>query len=276
MSKAQEIKRLRLRSILLCFPPGLWAKLRHYWISGLDRDTTYYTSVQAVDTAFAGSDFSSEISFKRADYPFVATLPVSNITRTTAEVGGEITSQGGSPLTERGIVLGVEPSPTIETNIGRYIDSSTAMGTYSATVEGLTSGATYYVRAYGINSSGTAYGKEKVFFTAMTPPGNALAFDGIEVWIRPDAFSSLDGIVSKFQTSGSNGYTLRLSSSGTPQTTAVNTDPVRIGCDYSSRYFNGQIDEVRIWNTARTGTAICDFMNRPISTPEPGTEPGSV
>ena len=41
---------------------------------------------------------------------------------------------------------------------------------------------------------------------------------------------------------------------GNPLTTAANSDPVIIGQDFStsgSRFFNGSIDEVRIWNTAR-------------------------
>ena len=48
--------------------------------------------------------------------------------------------------------------------------------------------------------------------------------------------------------------------SGTPITTAANNGPVTIGLDYDNRYFNGAIDEVRIWNKARTQGEILATM----------------
>ncbi|MEN9332330.1 MAG: hypothetical protein RLZZ94_1420, partial [Bacteroidota bacterium] len=51
---------------------------------------------------------------------------------------------------------------------------------------------------------------------------------------------------------------------GTALTTVANTDPVIIGQDFlsnGSRFFNGSIDEVRIWNTARSATEITNNMN---------------
>lgn len=60
--------------------------------------------------------------------------------------------------------------------------------------------------------------------------------------------------------------------SGTALSVQVNGDPINIGRDFSSRYFNGEIDEVRIWNTARTATEIADNMNNGLD----GTESGLV
>ncbi|RLC52772.1 MAG: hypothetical protein DRI23_02025, partial [Candidatus Cloacimonadota bacterium] len=62
--------------------------------------------------------------------------------------------------------------------------------------------------------------------------------------------------------------------SGTPITFTPNNDPVCLGVDYlsSPRYFEGQMDEVRIWNVARTETQINDKMNTFLS----GTETGLV
>ncbi|MBI5497669.1 MAG: InlB B-repeat-containing protein [Deltaproteobacteria bacterium] len=68
----------------------------------------------------------------------------------------------------------------------------------------------------------------------VTPPGNALDFDGtndhvsipdataldlstsytVEAWIKPAAFMWLAGIVSKYHSPSANGYTLRLGASG--------------------------------------------------------------
>ena len=48
--------------------------------------------------------------------------------------------------------------------------------------------------------------------------------------------------------------------SGNPLNTSANTDPLRIGSDYGDRYFNGKIDEIRLWNIPRTETDIISTM----------------
>ena len=56
-------------------------------------------------------------------------------------------------------------------------------------------------------------------------------------------------------------------STNTPLTVTTNSDPILIGCDYSEhpRFFNGLIDEVRIWNVARTQSEIQQYMNKNVS-----------
>ncbi len=55
--------------------------------------------------------------------------------------------------------------------------------------------------------------------------------------------------------------------SGTPWAVAPNNDKLALGVDYqnSPRYFNGTIDEVRIWKTARTQAQIQGNMKRRVS-----------
>ena len=53
--------------------------------------------------------------------------------------------------------------------------------------------------------------------------------------------------------------------SGSALNVTANNNPVRIGSDYGGRYFDGRIDEVRIWNTARTQEEISFTMNIPPS-----------
>lgn len=43
-----------------------------------------------------------------------------------------------------------------------------------------------------------------------------------------------------------------------------------IGKTYNSEYFDGQIDEVRIWNIARTDAEVADYMNERLVGDEPG------
>jgi hypothetical protein len=46
-----------------------------------------------------------------------------------------------------------------------------------------------------------------------------------------------------------------------PLNVQANSDPLRIGVDFSERYFNGTIDEVRIWNIARSTQQIRENMH---------------
>lgn len=48
--------------------------------------------------------------------------------------------------------------------------------------------------------------------------------------------------------------------SGSLQEVSTNTDNLRIGSDYSGRYFNGIIDEVAIWGKALTQNEVLDNM----------------
>ena len=49
--------------------------------------------------------------------------------------------------------------------------------------------------------------------------------------------------------------------SGSPLNVSANNNPLRIGSDYASRYFDGRIDEVRIWNVPREQDDIIATMD---------------
>ena len=59
---------------------------------------------------------------------------------------------------------------------------------------------------------------------------------------------------------------------GSPLNVAQNSDPVRIGSDFGDRFFEGRIDEIRIWNTSRSQSDITANMDTTLS----GTEIGLV
>ena len=64
----------------------------------------YCWSVQAIDAAFAGSEFSAEGSFRSEIIPLVTTLPVENVGATSATLRGII--QTGQMQVESGFVIG--------------------------------------------------------------------------------------------------------------------------------------------------------------------------
>jgi hypothetical protein len=93
-----------------------------------------------------------------------ATTAASNITGNSATTGGTITGDGGSAITQRGVVYNTSATPT--TANGKVTSAGTT-GTFSVELTGLNAGTTYYVRAYAINSAGTVYGPEITFTTTQ-------------------------------------------------------------------------------------------------------------
>ena len=94
--------------------------------------------------------------------PIVTTGTVSDITTTTSTCGGTVTSNGGTPVAKRGVCWSTN-------NLPKYPNSKTKDGSgdgnFTSSLTGLKPGTTYYVRAYAINTGGTAYGSVVSFTT---------------------------------------------------------------------------------------------------------------
>jgi uncharacterized protein (TIGR02145 family) len=104
---------------------------------------------------------TEQISFT---IPTVITTPVAEITDNSAISGGEVTDEGSSPVTVRGVVWSALPNPTTTQHDGITADGE-GEGGYVSELTGLTSGTTYYLRSYATNHVGTAYGEELSFTT---------------------------------------------------------------------------------------------------------------
>lgn len=96
-------------------------------------------------------------------YITITTTAAGDITATTATSGGTISNNCGGEVTASGVCWSTTTAPIAA---GNHTSDGATSGSFSSSITGLTLGATYYVRAYATNSSGTAYGDEVSFTTA--------------------------------------------------------------------------------------------------------------
>ena len=92
----------------------------------------------------------------------VTTGDVTDITQTTAVCGGEVKSENGWAVTERGVCWGTEPNPTPSDS--HTVDGD-GIGKFTSYITGLAPDTKYYVRAYAKNAAGTGFGEERSFTT---------------------------------------------------------------------------------------------------------------
>ena len=130
---------------------------------GLIPSARYF--VRAYATNSSGTTYGQQMSFIALDgLPVVTTSPVTNITATSAQSGGTVSSDGGFSVTARGVVWSQTPLPDLQNNEGYTTDGS-GLGNFTSNMTGLTLDTYYYVRAYATNSIGTTYGNQVEFIT---------------------------------------------------------------------------------------------------------------
>jgi len=88
----------------------------------------------------------------------LTTNALTSITTTTAVGGGNITSDAGQVITERGVVYSITNSTPTTANT-KVVEGSGGLGSFSVTLSGLAPATMYYTRAYAINGAGTSYGE---------------------------------------------------------------------------------------------------------------------
>ena len=143
--------------------------------------------------------------------PTLSTSAVSNLGTTTSTSGGNVSADGGSTVTARGVVWSTNPTPVV--SLTSKTSNGTGTGTFSSSLTSLSPNTTYYVRAYATNSAGTAYGNEISFKTnssstlSVTP--SVITFGTIggaqSVFIRSNAAWSISegfDFISVYPTSG--------------------------------------------------------------------------
>jgi hypothetical protein len=92
--------------------------------------------------------------------PTVTTSITTSDSPTTSLSGGNVTSDGGTTVTAKGVCWSMVASPTISDN--STMDGA-GIGVFNSDITGLKGGLIYHVRAYATNSVCTSYGDEVTF-----------------------------------------------------------------------------------------------------------------
>jgi hypothetical protein len=156
-----------------------WKELKDPAVAtGIDQPVGNLSIAVGSDTASAvvvytktnSAGFSTPVVRKYLPPPppvLLTTSPVSDVTPTTATAGGAISNDGGSPITERGVVYGLNSNPTVAHN--KVAAAGADTGAYSVMLNNLVPATAYYVRAYAINTGGTYYGNNVRLSSRPTP-----------------------------------------------------------------------------------------------------------
>lgn len=133
-------------------------------VSGLELDRTYYLRSYAIN--------ASGTSYSKNEIPFcipttAPSVKISDITdfdlnNRSATIISNVTSVGDPAYTERGVVYGLNNSPTSSSNVVLPVSGEGA-GTYNAYITSLELRKSYYVWAYVISNGKTYYSKDKTF-----------------------------------------------------------------------------------------------------------------
>jgi uncharacterized protein (TIGR02145 family) len=128
------------------------------------------------DTLFSGNQYiivpgisGANLPSQGQGLPSISTSPATNVTNNSAVLGGNISSQGTSQVTTRGICYSLTSSPT---TANFTVSAGSGTGSFQANLTNLVAGTNYYARAFAINSGGTSYGNQVMFTTTGGLVGN--------------------------------------------------------------------------------------------------------
>ena len=161
-------------------------------MTNLTINTTYYVRAYAINSQ--GTSYSSQKMFTTHNgLPVVTTTDIT-IDGNSVISGGNVTDDGGSPITARGICYGTIPHPDI-TSTYSHTNNGTGTGYFSSLIDSCASSGTLYIRAYATNANGTSYGNQ------VTIDGNYLSLptfmhNGFVYKVAPDPHNTYSQYIS--------------------------------------------------------------------------------
>jgi len=225
-------------------------------MTGLTPVTRYYMRAYAVNKV--GMTYGDVISFSTFTLATIVTSPVSEITNVTATGGGQISSDGGTPVTTSGICWNTTGVPTIDDS---HTTGNIGIGSFIHSMTGLMGSVTYYVRAYATNEAGTAYGQVQSFTTeppvipTLTAIPAANGSDGLHVNGGGTIISNGGGLIT------TEGLVWSTSSSFFPDTVVINRSTIGGSGNFiaiANRLQPGMTYYIRAYAINSAGTGYSD------------------
>ncbi len=122
--------------------------------------------------------------------PQVTTESPTVLSSSSVFVGGNVTSDGGNAVTQRGVCWSLSPNPTIANNSSQ---NGSGLGSFNHTVQPLSPSTTYYIRAYATNSEGTAYGNQVSLTTNSSNTNGDIPTVQTELIVYSDGLTAISG-----------------------------------------------------------------------------------
>jgi hypothetical protein len=240
-------------------------------ISGLTLGITYHFRIVA-NNSF-GTSYGSDMSFTPGAAA-VTTTAATAITATTATSGGNVTTDGGYPVTARGVCWGTTANPAIS---GNHTTDGSGLGVFTSSLTGLSANTTYHIRAYATNGSGTYYGADLQFVTSCGYITGLPFNEGFEggatrpnCWSEENSNPAWQFITGNGNTHPSNAHTGTLNACLKDNTSTSNKNKlitpifdmtgytnVQLKFWHTQEYWAGDQDELRVfYRTTSTGTWI--------------------
>jgi hypothetical protein len=149
-------------------------------LTGLANGTTYYFKAYATNQ-LGETLATNEESFTTWDVPtLLATPTVTNVQLTSATLGGRVTFDGDTTVSECGVVWSVDPAPD-RSDVNDFFAAAGSCTTgvdFTVAAGSLETGITYYFRSYATNAVGTAYSAEEGSFVPSGKPELDATVDG--------------------------------------------------------------------------------------------------
>ncbi|MBE0663682.1 MAG: S8 family serine peptidase [Bacteroidales bacterium] len=138
--------------------------------AGRTQSSSGYAGCQTYNNKVNNNTWTVTVHYQpNPSLPIVETLPLSDILGTSAVGAGNVISEGGFTVTERGFYWGTQSKPEVT---GFKLQAGSGFGSYTHTIDNLLAKTLYYVKAYATNNAGTSYGSEIAFYT--TPPADVI------------------------------------------------------------------------------------------------------
>ena len=132
-----------------------------------ENDETVIVNMNTPTYATLGTTTTHTVTITDDDaIPTISTTSATSVTSTSANLGGNITDDGGTAVTEKGVIYSSTNTTPITggEDVAKDINEDEA-DSFNKNIEALSPNTTYYFRAYAVNVSGTGYGEVQSFTT---------------------------------------------------------------------------------------------------------------